>query len=252
MLEAYIDDSALENYYVLAGYIASSENWKIIEKNWQTLLDQYNMTVFKLRNEVTSGAKRKRCEKFYRIIEENVICAISVMVSKRDLTEVVNEVIPPPNVTDWNKLNNPYYFALRALVQHVNINLEKLGIDEHVKFIFDYQTEAIHLKENWKYMYESVTEDLRKLLDREPIFMNDNEKLALQTADMWAGFVRKWAAQGLDEPVKNLDFRAIKFNWDPKKDLLRAHISITKEDIMKEFLKAKDIHISRYLSYRFS
>ena len=233
-----IDDSASDDgrIFVLAGYIAPAEKWAMFADEWQVLLDEEpKLKRFKMNAMARSGVRRARCERFYRVIENHVTAAISCVLRADELAEVVDNTKPPKGVKNWEGMKNPYYTAVRALIQKLAMHQDKFKIDEPIDFIFDMQTEQAKVLEAWNYMYLSVTPDLRAMLGNLPVFLDDERDLPLQAADFWAWFVRRWKANNNPKGFNNLDFRSEGFAWDAKRNMLRMNMEFRKEDFQQEF-----------------
>lgn len=238
MYQVRIDDSASDDgrIFVLAGYIAPAEKWAMFADEWQVLLDEEpKLKRFKMNAMARSGVRRARCERFYRVIENHVTAAISCVLRADELAEVVDNTKPPKGVKNWEGMKNPYYTAVRALIQKLAMHQDKFKIDEPIDFIFDMQTEQAKVLEAWNYMYLSVTPDLRAMLGNLPVFLDDERDLPLQAADFWAWFVRRWKANNNPKGFNNLDFRSEGFAWDAKRNMLRMNMEFRKEDFQQEF-----------------
>ena len=238
VFQVRIDDSASNDgrVFVLAGYIAPAEKWAEFADEWKALLDEEPpLTRFKMNEMARSGVKRRRCERFYRVIERHVTGAVSCVIKADELAEVVDNIKPPKGVKNWDGLKNPYFFAFGAIIQKLAIHQEKFKITEPIDFIFDMQTEQAQVREGWNYMYLSVTPDLRAMLGNPPTFLDDEKDLPLQAADMWAWFVRRWEVRGTPDGFKNLNFRSARFFWDAERDMPRMNIVFGKKDFQHEF-----------------
>ncbi len=238
MFQIRIDDSASQDgrVFVLAGYIATAEKWAMLADEWQALLDEEpKLKRFKMNKMARSGVRRARCERFYRVIENHVTAAISCVLRANELAEVLDNTKPPKGVKNWEGMKNPYYTAVRALIQKLAMHQDKFKIDEPIDFIFDMQTEQAKVREGWNYMYLSVTPDLRAMLGNLPVFLDEERDLPLQAADFWAWFVRRWEERGNPNGLNNLDFRSERFAWDAKRNMPRMNMEFRKEDFQQEF-----------------
>ena len=83
--QAYIDDSWKPNgTFVLAGYIATAENWAHFAKEWDALLPSGGTLAksgryhFKMAEMATNPTRMERVPAFYWVIENHVQVALSV------------------------------------------------------------------------------------------------------------------------------------------------------------------------------
>lgn len=219
---------------VIAGYVATEEAWGAFSEEWQACLDDERLAQFKMSDMAKSGARRKRCEGFYRVVERHVHCALSVVVDVDALCKALDDCQPPAGIKNWNKLKNPFYEGFRHLWQGVARMQDFLGIHEPVDFVFDEQTEQANIRDGWNRMYLSVSPDMRAKLGRLPYPLNDAEDLPLQSADMWAWLVRRWFALGSDKGIRTLDFRSLNFAWDAKRNIRRMNVVVNEAVIKSE------------------
>lgn len=239
VFQVYIDDSASRDrkVFVLAGYIAPAEKWAAFSDEWQAMLDEEpRLKRFKMHEMARSGARRLRCEKFYRVIEKYVTGAISCVIHANDLAGVIDSISVPPGVKDWETLKNPYYYACKSIILDLIKHRDVFEIDEPIDFIFDMQTEQARIREGWNRMYLSETPEVRVMLGNPPSFLNDEEVKPLQAADMWAWLVRRWKDSGKNG-LEGLDFRSEKFLWDAHVEMDRINVEYWKEHFEEEFGK---------------
>lgn len=240
MFQAYIDDSASHHrsIFVLAGYIAPAERWAALAEEWQALLDEEPpLTRFKMYDMAQSNVRRDRCEGFYRAIERHVSGAISCTLKANELEAVVDSMPWPDFVKNVEVLKNPYYEAVRAIVQKLAQYQHKFGISEPIDFVFDDQTEKTRVLDAWNYMYLSVSPDIRRLLGDPPIFRIEDTTLPLQAADFWAWWVRRWEEDKNTDGLKNLDFASAKVSWKAKRDMPRIAMLFGEDDFRQNFEK---------------
>jgi hypothetical protein len=233
MLKAYkahIDGSGTgnPNLLVLAGYIAPAAVWADFSKEWQTRLDQAGLSRFKMTE---MRHKQEIAGWFYRAIEESdVTAAISCAINTAELVEAVKEFPWPPDVADTPELENPYYFAFKAITDLTAQHQKDLGIHEPVDFIFDDESEKSRLDGMWDLLKFSSAPKFRKYMGDEPSFQKDENVLPLQAADLYAWWIRKWEQEGLIDWARDLPFP-----WGKQRDIRRFHAQFGKKDFLIEF-----------------
>lgn len=77
---------------VLAGYIASVEQWAAFTKDWQDVLDMSPRLEYFTMNEIRRPERVERCSWFYRVIERHVTAAISCVIDVQGLGKAVSEL----------------------------------------------------------------------------------------------------------------------------------------------------------------
>jgi hypothetical protein len=246
VLQAYIDDSeGTDGSYVLAGHIASVEQWATFSREWGRLLPwaklgRNNVRRYKFNEMMGNPQDRERSAAFYRVIEDNVLLSISYCLNRHDIRRARNRIYSPNGLISWEGLGNDYLVAFRGLLDSFNANRHQLGaalLTEPVDFIFDEQREKGMIFALWDdYMQKRSPED-RALYGTTPRFESDEKFLPLQAADLWAGMNRAWRQQGeVSERIADLDFGA----WQSKKRDThgRMAIELSEDDIVENLLRA--------------
>lgn len=241
-IQAYIDDSLTDNeVLVLAGYIAHFEEWEKFSIRWQELLDMSPRWLGFKMSDIASSKDELRWERagwFYRPIEDHALAFVACAVEIGPLRQIVRELDLP------TKMNNPYIFGLKAIVDATAQYQHELGIHEKVDFIFDDRGEEAMVREGFDYYKASLDENMQKLVGAKPRFESDLEFLPLQAADMLAWHVRKhWlthrsiTANYIELPwKKNRDMPGYKFNFDFDdllRNLRRLRLKLIERGIMR-------------------
>lgn len=249
VLQAYIDesiDSAEGDWFVLGGYIASAEAWAGFSRVWEQLLpthgvmDPNGIYRFKMSEMAMLPERMKRVPAFYRAVEECALTSVSVAFRTGDLRAAQDSITAPgvANI-DWGILANPYRFAFLVLMDmfHSQRNEEVVRTyvppAAKVDFIFDNRMEKKGILEGWD-QYLSLRPDIRSQYGATPIFVDDNDYLPLQAADLGVWWVRHWfATLGPDA-----DLHARPFPWkvaDKRPSMLS--ITAARKDIADHMLR---------------
>jgi len=247
MLQAFIDGSGTGSgdVLVLAGYIASANAWIGFTEDWQRLLDyrspHYRMlSYFKMKEMKSSPEDLERCAWFYRVIEKHVLAAVSCTVSVSDLVKAVQNFPWPVWINEVHVLNNPYYFAFKAITDMLAQHQSKLGITEPVDFVFDNESEKKRCIEAWDELKQNSRPDVRALMGDTPIYRDDKTALPLQAADLYAYWVRQWELDGIEDGIEHLEFP-----WKAERDLPRIDFKFVERDFIAEFNKVFDPEVQR-------
>jgi hypothetical protein len=194
MLQACVDGSGTGDprLFVLAGGIATVEQWAAFSAEWQERLNMRPLLeCFKQSEMVQSPERLERSGWFERVLRDHVTALISCAIRTDELVKVVREIKWPVKVVNADKLENPYYFAFHAIMNKLAQHQVQLGISGPVDFIFDEEGEKKNTLEAWDRIKLSVTPQVRKLMGSTPIYRNDKQFLPLQGADLFAYWVRQ-------------------------------------------------------------
>jgi hypothetical protein len=227
---AFLDESVSgpeipEGEFVLAGHIATAEQWARFSKEWEELLPwggileddgQYN---FHMTEMAASPERLSRVRAFYRVIEDNVALSVSFRINLHDFANAkarFRAMTEPFGISfgfaDWD---NPYYFSFRTFMDtfHSRRGLfdKVIPLDETVDFYFDDKVEKSIIFNAWNDYQNTIPEQNRKYYGATPRFENDRDRrfLPLQAADLWAWYVREWYEEDcVDVPdkMKAFDF----------------------------------------------
>lgn len=239
MLQAYIDESnsPKTGTFVLAGYIASVENWSAFSRCWEQLLpfgtlNKYGKYHFKMQEMAMNSERMQRVEAFFNVIEQHVLASISCRLNINELRSAINRMHLPGQKIDWGYVNNPYLFSLRALMDMFHNRKAEfyqfIPLDEVIDFIFDDQLhEKSLILSSWDEYIKNRPDDIKSVYGSMPIFGNDNCYLPLQAADLWAWWIRKWHDEGtVLENIKKRKFYNIDFSFTEEQliENLKLHL----------------------------
>ena len=182
----------------------------------------------------------ERCGWFYSVIEKHVTAGVSCTLSVSGLLKAVREFPWPPWLYNIQVLENPYYFAFKAIIDKLAQHQGTLKITEPVDFIFDNEGEKEKCIGMWDELKRNSRENLRLLMGDTPIYRDDKTTLPLQTADLYAYWVRRWELDGVEDGVAKL-----KFPWPVEKDMPRLEAKFGEADFITEFNKVFDPEVQR-------
>jgi hypothetical protein len=234
-LQAFVDGSGTGDprALIIAGYIAATETWTALSNEWRAHLDDLKMSCFKMS---ATTSRPEIGASFYRIIEKhNVLGGISITVDTAGLRKVVREVVPPEDIKA-QKLENPYFFAVRGLVLGLAALHREIGISASVDFVFDEDTEKGGFLSVWPFVVKDATDEIRKMLGATPAYGRDDLLMPLQAADLLAYWIRDWHLAGRPEAKMSSPFP-----WQPKKRMNYLHMLIGEEEARKSFEHAKRV-----------
>ena len=228
MFQAYIDGSGTgaKDVLVLAGYIAPFDNWAAFSTDWARLLTvgapYRKLSYFKMKE-----MKRdlERCHWFYQVIEKHVKAAVSCTVLTSGLIKAVREFPWPPWINEVHVLENPYYFAFKAITDMLAQHQEKLQITGPVDFVFDNESEKERCIAAWDELKRNSRPDIAVLMGDTPTYKDDKTTLPLQAADLYAYWVRQWQLEGIEDGIEKL-----KFPWRVEREVPRIDFRFGEAD----------------------
>lgn len=233
-LNAYVDLSGKGDpeRLVVAGYIATAEVWADFDKAWQTRLNEAGLPYFKM-NEMSG--KPEIAAYFYRLIEQHPIkAAITCVIHTDELVKVEKSIEYPSYIIDTDKLENPYWFAFKAITDILAQYQGELGLDEPVDFIFDEDSERVRIPEAWELMKQASVPEAAALMGDIPIFRSDTKIVMLQAADLLAWWILKWERERIPDWEEKLPFP-----WKIERDIPRLTMRFRERDFLIE--KAKGL-----------
>jgi hypothetical protein len=232
MLTAYIDASGKgdPSLLVLAGYVATAEAWIEFSKEWQSRLDEVGIPYFKMRE---MAGRPEIAGWFYRVIEEHDIkAALSCVIKTDELVKVNRGIRYPAYIVNTEMMENPYYFAFKAIIDVLAQQQVKLGLTEPVDFIFDEELEKRRVLEGWDLMKANSAPEFAALMGDTPAYRDDKKLKPLQAADLYAWWILKWERDKREEWARDLPFP-----WGIKKDIPRLAMSFGERDFWIEASK---------------
>lgn len=207
VLQIYADESEAEDgTFVLAGYLSTAEKWAAFSAEWEIALpkgtlNQAGKYHFKMSEMCATAERRDRIPYFLRIIEDYVMCAISVTVRKSDMQLALDKTLVIGHSGEVMEVEgpravNPYALAFSVFLQCVAENrngwLSDSSSDTAGKFdlMFDYRLEKRKIISSWDSFLENNPQ-LEGVFNSHPRFEDDTEFLPIQAADLLAWCVRR-------------------------------------------------------------
>lgn len=249
--QAFMDESRTNDpnpdmcEFVLGGHIATAETWANFVKDWEDLLRfgtkaKNGCYHFKMREMAMNSERMERVPLFYNVIEKHDLMSISCRMNIGDFDRAQNRALrlglPWHINVNFGPWANEYFFLWHILIDGFHANREKaekrIPLDEQVDFIFDEKSEEALLPP-WNEYVANRPAEVREFFGAKPLFANDQKFLALQAADLWAWWVRKWYeedANDVPDKMRNFDFG----KWQGKKRPSLA-ITVNEDAIFEKF-----------------
>ena len=243
VLQAFIDESGKDDWFVLGGYIASAEAWAAFSKDWEQILplgirDKKGFH-FHMHEMSWLPERMERVPAFYRVIENHAVAAISCSLNKKTLERARKRVSVQGAAIDWGFLKNPYQITFRLLMDMFHVNRERfikhVPLSEKVDFYFDDQIgEKKSIIAAWDDYVRARLPEHKQFYGATPRFEDDTDFLPLQAADLWAWWVRKWEEDGTPERIFSPNFR----RWEHRREGFPViHITYNEEQLVADIIK---------------
>lgn len=230
--QAFVDESYTRKEFVLGGHIATVENWALLAKEWEALLPRFGLLApenkfgkthhFHMAEMAMTPERMERIQVFYRAIERCVATSISCRINLDDLKQGAARARQAMQVKygiqnlNWGLWENPYFFTFRILVDQFHQRrkqFKSIPPEQPVDFYFDDKVEKRPILEAWDQYLHKAGDVVRARFGATPRFENDLQFEALQTADLWAWWVRKWYEEwseddgvGVPPKMRDLNF----------------------------------------------
>ncbi len=240
-LQAYIDESCDEDgVFVLAGCISNAESWAAFTKEWEEvlkygILNKQGRYHFKMSEMALNEERMSRVPLFLKIIEKYVLGFISAKINVSELKRALTRIRIPNVHINWDALSNPYYVTFRCLLDMFHLERDQMAdvipLDEQVDFIFDYRDEKKTILSIWDEYIKARPDEVKKYYGAAPRFEDDEKFLPLQSADLWAWWVRKWYKEETPEKIKAVDFS--EFNIHATRKHLKIEITFDEDQLVK-------------------
>jgi hypothetical protein len=219
MLQAFMDESQDDEYFVMADYISSVPKWAAFSDEWDKLLnhgmkDYPRLEEFHMNEMFGTPERMEMVPWFYKVIESHVECALSFVVNVKELREEFDKFPWPDWLEQPEILKNPYLLGFKSMFEMLRFFKADLGITEKVDFFFDKRLgDEEQCKQGWKIMSEDSV--YRDLCGEDPWFRDSKLTLPIQAADFFAYWVREWKQNGEEPTSGNLPFPW----WEAKEDI---------------------------------
>ena len=201
MLKAYIDDSHMGDrsapIYILGGWVAPVQTWLQFSNDWDAVLRMSpRIRYFKfddamgLDGEFRGMSESSRNEKMRLLVN---------VIAEHNLTGIAS-IIPRyifeglfGSKHDEGVLKNPYTMAFYGLISRLTRYCAAVGIQDKVEFVFDYQPggQMEKVLQGWDEFLKSgaIGSGAKFLTEHPPTFQSDKDIVALQAADLHAGWI---------------------------------------------------------------
>jgi hypothetical protein len=157
-MQAYIDDSKGPPVFVLAGFIARTDQWSALTARWHDALDlPPRLKYFKMHEAHTctgefTGWKQTdrdvRLASLAGIIKDHVVAGVSSVVRQDDYDEIMAGRIAKP-------LDYPYWLMYYSIIMRTLLLHRENGLVEKTDFIFDEQPDqSRQVQEHFNAVYD--------------------------------------------------------------------------------------------------
>jgi Protein of unknown function (DUF3800) len=231
ILQAYIDDSADDSVFVLAGFVAPAEMWAKFSDAWQAALNA-EPKIWSLKtkdamrlqgqfHQWSPDARNEKLAALYRVIDRHASFEVFAIIPMEAFKKVFADAEIPKRMKD------PYYHAFSGLVGMVAQAQIEQGMPEKIDFIFDEQVmHQTHILSAWAATKRDAPPNVKPMLGATPIFKSDDEVLPIQAADLQAWWVRRRER----EKIHGLD--PLEYPWEPANPAFASAGSVSTEETL--------------------
>lgn len=200
IVQAHIDESEDESLFVMAGHVASADDWAKFSDDWDVVLAaapsvSHLKTSQAMANPrrgpfrgLTSEQRDAKLVSLYEVIDRYVSFEISSVVHVKPLKRIFSTEEFGPQAA------NPYYHGLSWLIYGVIIKQIEHGMEEHIDFIFDEgRHESKQILQVWPAVVHDLPDHIKSRIGSTPVFKPDTGPdglRPLQAADLEAWWVR--------------------------------------------------------------
>ncbi len=197
MLTAYIDDSNIGDppVYIMAGWIASVDVWKSFSTAWDDVLRMSpRVGYFKYDDAMGDGgpfhgiSTALRDEKVKLLVEciaDANLLGIAAIIHHAPFERLF---LRSPS----KELRNPYWHCFYGIVMRIMRHLDSQGSDDDIQLVFDEQhMQEPRVMEGWREFIKGAPPEWQKRIFGPPHFLDDKKVVALQAADLHAGWLRE-------------------------------------------------------------
>jgi hypothetical protein len=210
VLEAYLDESEREGgAFCVAGYVFAPAQARKFAKDWKRLFGQRICHMVDLTHRsgpfkgIAPDEQNRLIKEAVKIINQRITVGIAASCN----IEEINKLSPK-----WIKgFGHAYPVCCHWVMHTLGLKLEKMGIHEDVKYIFEagheYQAEAMHIVADW--VKEPV---MRKAYRYDGhAFLKKSEAVHLQAADLLAWEWTKFKDETHEKQIRPMrkSFRAL-------------------------------------------
>jgi hypothetical protein len=198
LYRAFIDDSGRgqEPAFVLAGYLATPEQWEKFSDDWANALQSVRpLEYFKMREAIALE------EQFYNWSAPERDKLLSTLVNIIDNNVVTGVCNVVPNIY-WRalfknrfstKMNNPYGMSYHGIISAAYSFQWHAGTSYKIEFIFDeHRNDIRNIHAVWEQHRLNSHPKVKPMIGNKPQSGDDKKLLQLQAADMLAWRMRKY------------------------------------------------------------
>lgn len=238
-LRAYIDESWMpDGLFALGGCVAPVPQWVEFTRKWEPLCERFgvlgknNKKLFKYSEMEKNPERAGAISAFRRELFDHALLGIVCVFDQRDLQSAMRRMQCAGPKIDFGIIANPYVFAFRALLDMFQSNRDVvadfLNPNDPIDFIFDSQVMVENeILSSWDEYVQSRKDNVGGLFSgRKPQFLDDEEFLPLQGAELFVGDIRRAHSSG--------DLVDVRVNpHDPTVQFRYAEITFSEEQIVE-------------------
>lgn len=244
-LQAFIDDSyRAGGTYILAGPIATAENWALFSHEWEKLLNsgwgvlnaKTNTHHFKYAS-MNIEERKSRIPVFLNTLERYISGYVATRIDISELERAKERVVIEGMLPDWTEFSE-FYMAFRSLMDKFHMHRDKMVEafgNQPIDFYFDDESQKGRIFAMWDNYINNRADEIKELYGITPRFESDEVFLPLQGADLLAGFARDCYEQGKSDAFIHLEMDG--FKRIGKHKILRFVAEEQEDDLVKYLMR---------------
>lgn len=235
----YFDDSGSDagsQWYVLAGFLATVEEWKMVATSWAGILDREGLPYFKMsqamaldgpfRHGWSAALRNKLILELVDVVAPINPWRVECFVNRRLFDDYVKGILQSAIFQD------PYFMLFYQIVLSVCANAERICWNPDCDFIFDEQGKLGDITiAKWEWVKQNIDDIQSRFrvsqhLGSRPIPRNDITFRPLQAADMFAWLVRDCMTLGPDrmDEISRVALKHLESGVGQEQRIIRLHI----------------------------
>jgi hypothetical protein len=207
VLNGYVDDSGSSdgNVFVLAGFLATADEWTNFSDEWERICGQDPKTPdFKMKKAVrlkeykwTEEQRDQRLLELASLTSRTARYRVDAKVAWEDYKSIVEGQLRP-------EIDSPYFVLFYHVILAMAYYMEEAKVEGTVHWIFDEQSVIGNESRDWYETIKSLTpRTIQRRLAGEPMFESDTNVLPLKAADMFAWYVRRYRNEEQVHPIRH-------------------------------------------------
>jgi hypothetical protein len=206
VLNGFVDDSGSGRghrsgqVFVLAGFISTAERWEEFSDAFEALCNEdpkiTDFHMFEAYRPIgvreyrfkDDNERDQRISRMVNLIKEKALYRVDSVLTWPDYEHIVKGKVPP-------ELDSPYFLLYYNTILSFAEFMDRANLEGKVDWVFDEQGKiGLDALAWYNFISTNVEDRVKNRLGGTPVFKDDNQFLALKSADIFAWQVRRHLA----------------------------------------------------------